>query len=667
MAAESFTGSPHTHRLAHETSPYLQQHAGNPVEWYPWGDEALARARREDKPILLSIGYSACHWCHVMAHESFEDEETAAVMNARFINIKVDREERPDLDRIYQGAHQLLMRRPGGWPLTMFLTPDQTPFAGGTYFPREPRHGLPAFKDILNRVADFYRDRRAEIAEQNRSLLHALSQLGPGEEAAGLISDAPIRTARSQLLRSVDRRHGGFGGAPKFPHSQNLELLLRLGLEDEDARGAALHALRAMARGGLYDQLGGGFFRYSVDERWEIPHFEKMLYDNGPLLSLYVDGWQLSGDPLFREVAVRTAEWAIREMQSAEGGFYATLDADSEGREGKFYLWTPEEARTLLEDATYREASAVYGLDGAANFEGRWHLQRHREPDSAERLEQARVTLLAARERRTRPGRDEKVLTAWNALLVSALAKAGQVFERPEFVRAAERALDFVQTCLVQEGRLLATYKDGVARLPAYLDDHAFLLKATLDLLQVRWRGEDLRFARTLAASLINHFEDTARGGFYFTADDHESLIVRPKSYGDESLPSGNGIAALALARLGHLIGDTALLEAAERALRSGWEQVMEYPSAHGAMLLAIDEYLQPPETVVLRGETEALRPWLERVNRRYAPRRLVLPLPPDAADLPDALAARRPLGKGVAYICAAHHCSPPLLDPEAL
>jgi uncharacterized protein YyaL (SSP411 family) len=672
----------HTNRLIHETSPYLQQHAHNPVDWYPWGPEALEKAKREDKPILLSIGYSACHWCHVMEHESFEREDVAQVMNELFVNIKVDREERPDLDKIYQTAHQLLTGRPGGWPLNMFLTPaDRVPYFGGTYFPRERRHGLPAFTDILRQVAAAWRERRDDVEQQNTALRDLFARLEPAGSGAPLTS-APLDAAVVQLKRQFDRRHGGFGGAPKFPHPASLELLLRrwargrlAGQADAEALHAVRFTLARMARGGLYDQIGGGFCRYSVDERWEIPHFEKMLYDNAQLLPLYVDAWKVTGDSRFRRVALETGAWVMREMQSPEGGYYSTLDADSEGHEGKFYVWDAAEIRNLLSPEEWELIGAHYGLKGEPNFEGHWHLNVHADvAELADRFRRAeaeietlldtgRAKLFTARERRVRPGRDEKILTSWNGMMIQGMAHAGWLLERPDFIASAGRAFDFVRTQLWRDGRLLATTKDGKTHLNAYLDDYVHLIDGGLALLAARWRGGDLDFVRAAADTLLARFEDRTGGGFYFTSDDHEPLLYRPKPAGDDAIPSGNGIAAQALLRLGHLLGETKYLEAAERALAGLHAAVAQYPSAHCALLLALDDWLTPPQTVVLRGTGATLEAWGARCHEHYAPGRLAVAIPADAAGLSGLLAERRPLDTVTAYICSGHSCQAPATD----
>ena len=679
--------SSHTssNRLIHETSPYLLQHAHNPVDWYAWGPEALERARAEDKPILLSIGYSACHWCHVMEHESFEDPEVAAVMNALFVCIKVDREERPDLDKIHQTAHQLLTQRPGGWPLNMFLTPDDhTPFFGGTYFPKEARHGLPPFPEVLRRVSAFYKERRDELAQHNAAVRDAFARIESSAGPARALDDGAFARARAELENAYDPVFGGFGGAPKFPHPTNLAFLLRYACavsahRDDKALGMALDTLRAMAAGGLFDPLAGGFFRYSVDERWMIPHFEKMLYDNGPLLELYADAYGATGEAAFERAARMTAEWAMREMQAPEGGYYATLDADSEGHEGKFYVWTREQVAALLAPEDYAVVERYYGFDQPPNFENRyWHLHTYQDlaavaaaleidADAARaRLATARTALARERAQRARPGRDEKIIAAWNGLMIKGMARAGLKLARPEFVESATAALDFVKTALWRDGRLRATYKDGRAPHAAYLDDYAFLMDATLALLEARWRSEDLAFACALADVLLAHFEDRDHGGFYFTADDHERLAFRPKPFADEATPAGNACAAHALLRLGHLLGETRYLDAAERALKAMSPGFAQYASAHGAGLAALDEYFHPTQTIVLRGAAPTIDAWRARAHARFAPRRQTFVVPPNARDLPPALAARVATATAVAYVCEGTQCRAPITDLAA-
>ena len=659
-------------RLARETSPYLQQHADNPVDWHPWGEEALERARAEDKPILLSIGYSACHWCHVMAHESFEDPAVAAVMNRLFVNIKVDREERPDLDQIYQLAHQMISQRAGGWPLTVFLTPAQVPFYAGTYFPNQPRHGLPGFADLCERIVEVWKKQRTDIERQNAALMEALAREAQPPAGSQSLTAAPIEGALRSLTASFDARNGGFGNAPKFPHPAELELFLTRHAATGDAHAlhVVVHTLERMALGGINDQLGGGFARYSVDGEWRIPHFEKMLYDNGPLLRLYAEAWCLTGKPLFRDVAQATAGWVMREMQSPEGGYYSSLDADSEHEEGKFYVWDREELHSLLDEAEYPAVEAHYGLDLPPNFEGRqWHLNVARPKEgNGEALMSARRKLLAARDLRVRPGRDDKVLTSWNALAIQGMARAGRVFAREDFVNSALRAFTFIRQALWRDGRLLATCKDGRAHLNAYLDDHAFLLLAALELLQARFDREVLDFAVELADAMLERFADPG-GGFYFTGSDHEALIARMKPLSDNATPSGNGVAALALNRLSFVVGDLRYAEAARRTVEAAFAAMAEMPAAHATLLMALEEMLEPPSTVVLRGDPAMLEDWQARLASSYRPHTLMLRVAgthPQTRPLPEPLDKPMPEHAN-AWVCSGTTCLAPIHDFDKL
>ena len=682
-------------QLKDETSPYLLQHAVNPVDWHPWNEAALAKARAENKPILLSIGYSACHWCHVMAHESFEDPGTAAVMNRHFLNIKVDREERPDLDKIYQTAHQFIAQRGGGWPLTMFLTPeDHVPFFGGTYFPNTAKYGMPSFMQVLLRVAEYYRDNAADVRGQAEALREAFARLEPaGSADASALNGAPLADFREVTGQQVDREHGGFGGSPKFPHPTTIDRLLRHWRStahdpqpDKDGLYFAALTLKRMAEGGIYDHLGGGFCRYSVDRFWTIPHFEKMLYDNGPLLALYAQMFQISGDESFRTVARETADWVLRDMRPADGAFYSSLDADSEGEEGRFYVWTPDQARALVAADEYAVLAPRFGLDQPSNFEEphhnvrAWHLrvyqtveqiaERTGQPVSTVRrlLMSGRAKLLSARNGRVWPGLDDKLLTSWNALMIRGLAIAARTLDRPDLADAAVRAVDFLRQSLVVDGRLLATYKDGRARLNGYLDDYAFLLDAVVELLQTRWNTEHLQFAIQLADGLLERFEDREHGGFWFTSHDHEVLLHRSKPLADEAVPSGNGVAAFALARLGYLLVETRYLDAAERTLRAGWRGMQEFPHGHCSLLNALDEYLQPPELIIVRGDPEEAGVWAATLGAAYDPKRMVFAIPGDAADLPVALASKAAAPAGMrAYVCRGTVCDSPVTDLEAL
>jgi uncharacterized protein len=673
-------------RLAKEISPYLQQHATNPVDWYAWGPEAFELARSTGKPVLLSVGYSACHWCHVMAHESFEDPATAKVMNELFVNIKVDREERPDIDKIYQFAQQVLTQRGGGWPLTMFLThDDQKPFFGGTYFPNTARYGMPAFTSLLQRVAEYYREQGQELRAQNDTLMDVFGDLTPAPVNGDVPLDAaPLDGARAQLNESFDARYGGFGGAPKFPHPGSIDRLMHHWYSSAVTQEPDLHALymatltlTRMAEGGVYDQLGGGFARYSVDGFWMIPHFEKMLYDNGALLASYAEAALATGEPLFRRIATETGDWLLREMQDDQGGFYSAYDADSEGHEGKFYVWSREEVQHSLTPLEWSVFSRRFGFDQEPNFEGNWHchvfvsveqIAKELQLDVGlieKELASARGKLLAVRSKRVWPGLDDKVLTSWNALAIRGLAIAARNLGEARFAAAAEQALSFVRTNLWRNGRLLATSKDGVSHLNAYLDDHAYLAAALLEMLQIRWRNEDVTWLRQILGVMLEHFEDPALGGFFFTSDDHEALIHRSKSFSDDAIPAGNGIAARVLIRAGYLLGETRWLTAGERTLRAGWLAISRFPHGHMSLLEALAEYLTPPEIVIVRG-TEAER-WRDELNKLYAPHRLVFAIPAESSGLDPVLADKKAGAGTRAYVCRGSTCSPPIESLEDL
>jgi uncharacterized protein len=668
-------------QLAKETSPYLQQHAANPVDWYPWGKEAFDAARATGKPVLLSIGYSACHWCHVMAHESFENATTAALMNELYVNIKVDREERPDIDKIYQFAHQVLTQRGGGWPLTMFLThDDQKPFFGGTYFPDEARYGMPAFSTLLKRVAEYYREQRDELREQNETLMDVFADLTPPPANGDVqLTAAPLDGAREQLAATFDKRYGGFGDAPKFPHPGSIDRLMRHWHSTAVTQEPDLHALfmatltlTRMAEGGMYDQLGGGFSRYSVDKFWMIPHFEKMLYDNGALLATYSEAALATGDALFKRIASETGAWMLREMQDEGGGFYSAYDADSEGHEGKFYVWTRTEVRAALNPLEWSVFSRRFGIDEEPNFEGSWHAhvfvsveQIAKElslapADIEKHLDAARARLLAIRNKRVWPGLDDKVLASWNALAIRGLAIAARSLDKPEFAAAAERALEFVRARLWKDGRLLATAKDGVAHLNAYLDDYAYLASALLEMLQLRWRNEDAAWLRAILDTMLEHFEDVGLGGFFFTSDDHEALIHRSKSFSDDAIPAGNGIAARVLIRAGYLLGETRWLTAAERTLRAGWLAINRFPHGHMSLLEALDEYLNPPEIVIIRDPGNAAA-WQSELCKLYAPHRMVFSIPASLEGLDAALADKTGGATARAYVCRGSTCAAPV------
>jgi uncharacterized protein YyaL (SSP411 family) len=666
-------------RLANATSPYLRQHADNPVDWEVWGEEALARAKREDKPILLSIGYSACHWCHVMAHESFEDPTIAKLMNEHFVNIKVDREERPDLDQIYQTAHALMTRRSGGWPLTMFLTPAGAPFFAGTYFPKQSRYGVPGFVDVLPKAAAAYREQGAAIAEHGSRLAQALSSLDP-EPASALPANVSKR-ALVGLARQFDSVDGGFGSAPKFPHTAELELCLRAYALDgnEEAGTIVRTTLSKMADGGIHDQLGGGFCRYSVDAQWSIPHFEKMLYDNAALLSLYADAARAMNERRFADVARDVVGWIDREMRAPDGAFYSSLDADSEGEEGKFYVWTRDEARAAVSDEEWQAAAPYYGFEGPPNFEGHaWNprivasvdviadrLQTSL-PDVQTRLIGAPAGLFKARETRVRPGRDDKILTSWNALMIGALARASRAQDEPRWADMAFDALDALVSTAWRDDRLHATRHGDVVALNGYLDDYAFLLAALIEAMQTRFRRKDWTLAITLADQLLDRFEDRERGGFFFTSHDHERLFHRMKPAHDNATPSGNGVAAQSLITLSHMASEQRYLDAAERAVKVFAEGLAEALGAQSSLAIALERLQSPPSLLVLMGEASNVRDVQRRLERRYRPDLVVLALPGD--DVPEALRKGEPPSAGwAAWLCHGTQCLPPVSNVEAV
>jgi uncharacterized protein YyaL (SSP411 family) len=640
-------------RLAHETSPYLLQHAENPVDWHAWGDEALQRAREEDKPLLVSIGYSACHWCHVMERESFEDPETAAVMNELFVCVKVDREERPDVDAIYMDALQA-MTGSGGWPLNAFVAPDGIPFYCGTYYPPQPRQGMPSWRQVVEGVAQAWREQREEIAAASRAILPRLQGAASIQAPDAEIDPAGLDAALAEARRGYDAEHGGWGRAPKFPLSSLIEFLLRRG-----EREMALHTLRRMAGGGMYDQVGGGFSRYSVDERWIVPHFEKMLYDNALLARAYLHGFQVSDEPLFRRVTTETLDWALRELRQEEGGFASALDADSEGVEGKFYVWTPDEVRAALPADLAEDAVAHFGITDAGNFEGKSiPVRATRDP---ERLAEIKAALLAARERRVRPGLDDKRLTAWNALMISALADAGAALERADYLDAARAAAEFILRDLRRDGRLLRTYNRGQGRIDAYLEDHAFLLEALLTLYEATFEARWFDEARTLADTILERFGDRERGGFFAVSED-TALIARRKELEDTPIPSGASSAAFGLLRLAALTGESHYEDAAVGSIKLLHTLAPQHPGAFGHLLQAIDFHLGSVREVALAGEDTTE---LERVVRSEFRPHVVLA--GGSGDVP-LLAGRTPVdGRAAAYVCERFVCQRPVTEPEAL
>ena len=676
-------------KLIHETSPYLLQHSKNPVNWYPWGKESLDKAAKEKKPILLSVGYSACHWCHVMAHESFEDPEIAKIMNQSFINIKIDREERPDIDQIYQTAHQILTQRSGGWPLTMFLDPiDQRPFFGGTYFPNEVRHGMPAFPDILIRVADYYDKQKDTIKAQGEKLDEVLINLLPSKiNEKKIIDTTPLTLARKAIEASFDKKYGGIGNAPKFPHPTTIERLLRHWRNsafkeepDIEALYLATLTLTRMAEGGIYDQLGGGFYRYSVDRSWQIPHFEKMLYDNGALLSLYAYAYLATGDDLFKKITQETAHWLLDDMQANDGGFFSTLNADSEGKEGTYYIWEKKEIEENIKKDDVDIFNHYFGLDQEPNFENKWHLTIQANTDSLIKkynitkdqltinIDTNKKILLQERIKRISPSLDDKQLTAWNALVIKGLAIADRALEEENFTEFNFKAINFIQNNHMHNNRLMACYKNGKARFPGYLDDYAYLLDALIESLQTKWHTEHLNFAIQLADQLLEYFLDDKDGGFFFTAKDHEKLIYRPKPMADNATPSGNGIASFALQRLGWLLGESKYLLAVEATLNNAWEMLSKAPHGHVSLINTLEEYLEHPEIIIIRGDHNEIQAWQKATNKIYSPKRMIFAIPSTESGLPGSLNIRKSVkGEVIAYHCKGDHCSEPISSFENL
>ncbi|MGI8812343.1 MAG: thioredoxin domain-containing protein [Pyrinomonadaceae bacterium] len=669
-----------SNRLIDETSPYLLQHAHNPVNWYPWGDEAFAKAQAEDKPVIVSIGYSACHWCHVMEHESFENESTAAIMNEHFVNIKVDMEERPDVDQIYMAFVQLTTGR-GGWPMNVFLTPDKRPFFGGTYFPPSPRYNMPGWPQVLLSVAEAYREKREELLNSANDIVGEIRRISITEGDAGRISLDQLDTAFMSFAKTFDSANGGFGGAPKFPPSMSLEFLLRYFHRTGDVNALDMVKKTAvkMASGGICDQLGGGFHRYAVDAIWLVPHFEKMLYDNAQLIRVYLHLFQITKDEFFRDVAVHTLEYVKREMLDTEGGFYSSQDADSEGVEGKFFVWTPDEVASILgDDDDARIFKFFYDVSEEGNFEEKNILQvtythaaaakvlKIDESGLRASLERGRDKLFEAREKRVKPFRDEKIITAWNGLMLAAFAEAAAILDNADYLDVAKRNADFLLRDLRRDGRLLRTWKDGRAKLNAYIEDHANLADGLIELYQASAEAKYLREAVALADTMINEFWDEERGGFFFTANDHEELIVRNKDFNDNATPSGNSVAADVLLKLAHLTGDERYARFASTVLRLASSQIRRYPNGFGRALSAIEFQLAAVKEVVFTGT----RPNdLERaVWDNYIPNKVVAFAGKENDDKFPLLEGRTAIGgKPTAYVCENFVCSRPVTSTDEL
>ncbi len=679
-------------RLTGETSLYLKQHANNPVDWYPWGPEALAMAKELDRPIFLSIGYSACHWCHVMEHESFENEATAALMNEHFVCIKVDREERPDIDTIYMNALQVLTREGGGWPLSVFLTPELTPFYAGTYYPPDERYaaqGRPSFRRLLASIQDAWKNRREHIAEVGKNVTEYLKGMSTLEASDTALSPDLLSNALNMLRRSFDPTHGGFGSPPKFPHALELKLLLRLAkrFDDKTALHMVRHTLDKMARGGMYDQIGGGFSRYSVDAKWTVPHFEKMLYDNALLVTAYVEAWQVTRDPFYEQIARETLNYVLTEMTSRGGAFFSAQDADSEGEEGKFYVWSERQLREILGPDLGDFACKVWGVTSHGNFEGHNILFRSRsdEQDAVqlglslevfrEKLVEATRNLYNARSKRVRPGRDEKILTAWNGLMISAFAKTAAVTDNADFRAAAIRAADWCLTHLRDaNGRLFRTANaDGTAKLTGYLEDYAFLADALVSLYEATFEAKYLKAAGELADVMLKHFADSNGPGFFFVADDHETLIARTKDVHDGSTPSGNAVAVTVLLRLAKLLDRRDFATKAEETLRGYRATMTDHPAATGQMLIALDFYLGPTTevAVIAKADEDDRHSALAAIRTAFRPNQVMAIHDLRSGPAPEfiPLLKDKPMidGKVTVYVCENFACKAPLVGIEAI
>jgi len=663
-------------RLAHETSPYLLQHAGNPVDWYPWGEEAFARARAEDKPVLLSVGYSACHWCHVMEHESFEDPDIAALMNRHFVSVKVDREERPDVDQIYMQAVQSMTGH-GGWPMTCFLTPEGAPFYGGTYFPPTDRHGLPAFPRLLESIAEAWANRRGQVLESSRQIREALGQSERLRASTQLLTEEILSGAFQSLSGQFDDADGGLGGAPKFPQPMVWEFVLRFARRTQNARARQMAhtTLAAMARGGMYDQVGGGFHRYSVDAHWLVPHFEKMLYDNAQLASLYLHGCLAFGDPECRRVCEETLDYLLREMADPAGGFYSATDADSEGHEGKFFAWSAEALREALGPADAEVAARYWGVDRGPNFEGQSILYVAGEPDP-ERIVPVRAKLYEARKRRVPPGLDDKVLASWNGLACRAFAEAGRALGRDDYVTAAVKNAEFVLGAMREGGRLLRTWKGGGAKLRGYLEDYAMVAAALLEVYEATFERRWLDAARGLAEEMLRLFWDEKLDGFWDTGADHERLIVRPRNLFDNAVPCGSSVAIETLVRLAVLTGERKYEALAVRALRPMADLMMRHAAGFGRFLCALDFHLGPVVEIALVAPRagvagDGMAALVREVFGRFLPNRVVAGMMAGdaaaAAGVPLLQARDAVGGAATAYVCRNYACELPVTDRAAL
>ncbi|MDG2106123.1 MAG: thioredoxin domain-containing protein [Gammaproteobacteria bacterium] len=659
-------------RLKNEKSEYLLQHADNPVDWYPWSKEAFDKAEKENKPIMLSIGYSACHWCHVMAHESFEDDGTAELMNANFINIKLDKEERPDLDKIYQMSQTIITGKTGGWPLTVFMTPEKFPFFAGTYFPDTERHGLPGFKDILLRVMDFYKNQRDDISKQNIQIKNIFETLNKTKETKNIVNEDLLSKVKSELISSIDRVHGGFGSAPKFPHVNNLDFLIKTAEKnDKETLELIELTLTRMTCAGIYDHLKGGFFRYSVDELWMIPHFEKMLYDNGPMIDILCNAYKITQNSLYLDKINQTCQWAIEEMQDKQGGFYSTIDADSEHTEGKFYIWTDEELKDILNTNELKLFKEIFVVYDKPNFEGKYHLHVTKtnqecyinNKNSADLI---CAKLLKIRNGRVRPATDKKILVSWNSLLMTGLINAYKITGNNNYYNSAKKCFDFIRNNMWVNNKLYACYHDK-PYFNAYLDDYAFLSKACIEFLKIDWNEKDFSFLENLTDSLINNFQDKENGGFYYTSDTHEELIYRPKSYMDESLPSGNSIATEVLSELYELTGNSKYIEAVDKSISSAADSINRSKFSHCSLYLATPNTKISKKLIIIRCELEKIDEYKKNIYALNIMNDNIYFIANNESVTIKGIKEKINQGRFTAYVCQNNTCSEPIKDYESL
>ena len=659
-------------RLKNEKSEYLLQHADNPVDWYPWSKEAFDTAEKENKPIMLSIGYSACHWCHVMAHESFEDDGTAELMNANFINIKLDKEERPDLDKIYQMSQTIITGKTGGWPLTVFMTPTKFPFFAGTYFPDTERHGLPGFKDILLRVMDFYKNQRDDISKQNIQIKNIFETLNKTKETKNIINEDLLDKVKSELISSIDKVHGGFGSAPKFPHVNNLDFLIKTTEKDDKETLELIElTLTRMTCAGIYDHLKGGFFRYSVDELWMIPHFEKMLYDNGPMIDILCNAYKITQNSLYLDKINQTCQWVIEEMQHEQGGFYSTIDADSEHVEGKFYVWTDKELRDILNTDELKLFKEIFVVYGKPNFEGKYHLHVTKTNqecyiNNKKSADLICAKLLDVRNGRIRPATDKKILVSWNSLLMLGLINAYKVTGDNNYYNSAKKCFDFIKNNMWVNNKLYACYHDKPC-FNAYLDDYAFLSKACIEFLKIDWNEKDFSFLESLTDTLLDSFQDKENGGFYYTSDTHEELIYRPKSYMDESLPSGNSIATEVLSELYELTGNNKYIKAVDKSISSAADSINRSKFSHCSLYLAAPNIKISKKLIIIRCELEKMDEYKKNIYSLNTMNDNIYFIANNENVTIKGIKDKINQGRFTAYVCQNNTCSEPIKDYESL